>query len=316
MGGRRAAHRAAVLVSLVQTWKHVGVDPFVYLRDVIDRVSTHPMSRIGELTPRQWQQRRQARSPNRPPPERQPGGRDTGARAPGVKLGVPMPLRRGVGFATAYALAAWLIPAALRSENGGATDCHTGPGRRAHPRRTNVGLFCKFCVAAPLLSGADRRFSAGQATSVARRRTTCSKTGGWARETPSRTGRQLDPILVVDDDLICCRMKASALEQEGYSVEVTADPTEALELLHARPHALVVSDVSMPGMSGTTLAAEAARLQPGLQTLLVSALSDRQLRADAEALGSLLLTKPVRLEVLSAAVRTLLDGGGATRGTP
>ena len=49
-----------MLLSLVQTCKHVGVDPFVYLRDVIDRVSTHPMSRIGELTPRQWWQLRQA----------------------------------------------------------------------------------------------------------------------------------------------------------------------------------------------------------------------------------------------------------------
>lgn len=59
-GSEAAAHRAAILLSLVQTCKHVGVDPFVYLREVIERVSTHPMSRIGELTPRQWCQRRHA----------------------------------------------------------------------------------------------------------------------------------------------------------------------------------------------------------------------------------------------------------------
>jgi transposase len=62
-GSEAAAHRAAILLSLVQTCKHVGVDPFVYLRDVIERVSTHPMSRIGELTPRQWRQLRQAPKP-------------------------------------------------------------------------------------------------------------------------------------------------------------------------------------------------------------------------------------------------------------
>jgi transposase len=62
-GSEAAAHRAAVLLSLVQTCKHVGVDPFVYLRDVIERVSTHPMSRIGELTPRQWRQLRQTPKP-------------------------------------------------------------------------------------------------------------------------------------------------------------------------------------------------------------------------------------------------------------
>jgi transposase len=62
-GSEAAAHRTAILLSLVQTCKHVGVDPFVYLRDVIARVSTHPMSRIAELTPRQWPQRRQAPKP-------------------------------------------------------------------------------------------------------------------------------------------------------------------------------------------------------------------------------------------------------------
>ena len=108
-------------------------------------------------------------------------------------------------------------------------------------------------------------------------------------------------------------MLALALAKEGYSVESTTDPTDALELVRARPYALVVSDVSMPGMSGTMLAAEAVKLQPGLHTLLVTALTDRRLRAEAEALGALLLSKPVRLELLSAAVREVLGGGAAKR---
>ena len=48
-----------VLLTLVQTCKAHHVDPFQYLRDVIDRVSTHPMSRIDELTPRRWKELRQ-----------------------------------------------------------------------------------------------------------------------------------------------------------------------------------------------------------------------------------------------------------------
>lgn len=58
-GSEPAAHRAAILLSLVQTCKHLGVEPFAYLRDVIERVSTHPMSRILELTPREWRRLRQ-----------------------------------------------------------------------------------------------------------------------------------------------------------------------------------------------------------------------------------------------------------------
>ena len=50
VGGRRAA----TLYSLVATCKNIGLDPFAYLRDVIARISTHPMRQIDELTPRGW----------------------------------------------------------------------------------------------------------------------------------------------------------------------------------------------------------------------------------------------------------------------
>lgn len=50
-----------VLLTLVQAYKAHRVDPFQYLRDIIDRVSTYPMSRIYELAPRRWRELRQAR---------------------------------------------------------------------------------------------------------------------------------------------------------------------------------------------------------------------------------------------------------------
>jgi transposase len=53
-GSMEGAHRAAVLYSLVQSCQLVGIDPFVYFRDVLLRVATHPQSRIAELTPAGW----------------------------------------------------------------------------------------------------------------------------------------------------------------------------------------------------------------------------------------------------------------------
>jgi hypothetical protein len=38
----------------VQTCTHLQINPFVYLRDVIERVSTPPARRVLELTPREW----------------------------------------------------------------------------------------------------------------------------------------------------------------------------------------------------------------------------------------------------------------------
>jgi IS66 C-terminal element len=49
---RPCVERATVLYPLVESCRLIGVGPFAYLRDVAQRVATHPMSRIGELTPR------------------------------------------------------------------------------------------------------------------------------------------------------------------------------------------------------------------------------------------------------------------------
>lgn len=51
--------RAEVFFSLVQSCRRLGIDPFAYLRDVIERVSTHPASRVDELTPRGWKESRE-----------------------------------------------------------------------------------------------------------------------------------------------------------------------------------------------------------------------------------------------------------------
>jgi transposase len=63
IGNEAAAKRTAVLLTLVNTCKAYHINPFEYLRDVIERVSTHPMSRIAELTPRIWKQLRQVQTP-------------------------------------------------------------------------------------------------------------------------------------------------------------------------------------------------------------------------------------------------------------
>ena len=45
------AERAAVIYSLVASCKLHEIDSFAYLRNVLDRLSTHPAARIADLTP-------------------------------------------------------------------------------------------------------------------------------------------------------------------------------------------------------------------------------------------------------------------------
>jgi transposase len=54
-GSLRSGKRAAAIMSLVHSARINGVDPYAYLRDVLERLPTLPASRITELLPHRWQ---------------------------------------------------------------------------------------------------------------------------------------------------------------------------------------------------------------------------------------------------------------------
>jgi transposase len=53
-GADSGGERAAIIYSLVASCKLCKIDPFAYFRDVLERINTHPASRIIELTPPHW----------------------------------------------------------------------------------------------------------------------------------------------------------------------------------------------------------------------------------------------------------------------
>jgi transposase len=54
-GSLRAGKRAATVMSLIQSARMNGHDPYAYLKDILSRLPTHKDSRIGELLPHRWQ---------------------------------------------------------------------------------------------------------------------------------------------------------------------------------------------------------------------------------------------------------------------
>jgi transposase len=59
-GSDKGGHTAAVLTSFMVTCKRLDIDPFAYLRDIFDRISAHPATRLAELLPDQWAAARSA----------------------------------------------------------------------------------------------------------------------------------------------------------------------------------------------------------------------------------------------------------------
>ena len=122
------------------------------------------------------------------------------------------------------------------------------------------------------------------------------------------TGRE--HILVIDDEKEIrdiCRMMLGHL---GYTVTTLGRPEEALGLLaDARPRIdLVITDQTMPRLTGAELTAAIRRDFPGLPVILCTGYSDRLNYDLAREAGACdLLMKPVDLRGLGAAVRAALD---------
>ena len=55
LGSDAGGKTAAVLFSFTATCKHLGIDTFTYLRDVLERLPTHPTERLEEMLPHRWQ---------------------------------------------------------------------------------------------------------------------------------------------------------------------------------------------------------------------------------------------------------------------
>lgn len=53
-GSHEAAQRSAMLYSLMGTCKLHGINPFIYLKDVLTRIALHPVNKVGELLPHHW----------------------------------------------------------------------------------------------------------------------------------------------------------------------------------------------------------------------------------------------------------------------
>jgi hypothetical protein len=60
LGSDNGGRTAAVLSSLIATAKRLGLDPFAYLRDIFERLNSHPHNRLAELLPDQWKAARVA----------------------------------------------------------------------------------------------------------------------------------------------------------------------------------------------------------------------------------------------------------------
>jgi CheY-like chemotaxis protein/anti-sigma regulatory factor (Ser/Thr protein kinase) len=118
-------------------------------------------------------------------------------------------------------------------------------------------------------------------------------------------------ILFVDDESAIAKMSGVLLEHLGYSVTTRTSSMEALELFRAKPNAfdLVITDMTMPNMTGASLGRRIADIVPALPLIICTGCSQGINEEKARALGfKKMLLKPVCTRDLALAVRETLDG--------
>jgi CheY-like chemotaxis protein len=130
-----------------------------------------------------------------------------------------------------------------------------------------------------------------------------------ASKAAAGTGARQLKVLVIDDEPSVREALREALARLGHQVVACASGREGLDCLGAQAFDLVLSDLSMPDMSGWEVAREIKRGRPTLPVALVTGWGDEVDPEEASARGvDALLAKPLTTRALQAAVQALMRG--------
>jgi PAS domain S-box-containing protein len=117
-------------------------------------------------------------------------------------------------------------------------------------------------------------------------------------------------ILIVDDQEMIVQMEREMIERLGYHATARTSSTEALEAFRAKPDEfdLVITDMTMPNMTGDKLAEELHRIRSDVPVILCTGFSEIISPENADALGIKgFLMKPVVWKDLAGMIRKVLN---------
>ncbi|MBC8394993.1 MAG: response regulator [Deltaproteobacteria bacterium] len=115
---------------------------------------------------------------------------------------------------------------------------------------------------------------------------------------------------VIDDEKMLVDVGKQMLERLGYNVEIRMSSLEALELFRAKPEKfdLVITDLTMPQMTGEKLAKELMEIRPNIPIILCTGYSEFISKENAKTMGiKAFVTKPIIYRDLAGTIRKILD---------
>src|ERR1700755_684360 len=114
-------------------------------------------------------------------------------------------------------------------------------------------------------------------------------------------------ILIVDDD-DAVRDVLYDLFSDEHLCHAAATAEQALAFIDEQPYDVVLTDISMPGLSGLELLSHLRQTRPGTPVIVISGIGDRTHAEGLMRLGAFaFLLKPFRLEEIEASVARALE---------
>jgi two-component system, cell cycle sensor histidine kinase and response regulator CckA len=115
-----------------------------------------------------------------------------------------------------------------------------------------------------------------------------------------------DIVLVIDDEEMIEEMIEALVENHGCAHVSFSDPTEALHYYEENSWkiTLMITDLTMPSLSGPDLVRKVLQINPRLPVILVTGYPNEQIPADIPALVRHIIPKPFTKSELLDAVRT------------
>jgi two-component system, cell cycle sensor histidine kinase and response regulator CckA len=117
-------------------------------------------------------------------------------------------------------------------------------------------------------------------------------------------------ILLIDDELSVVKLHKMVLEKFGYEVTTSTGSLEALESFRAAPSTfnLVITDMTMPKMTGDKLASELMKIRPDIPVIICTGYGkETSEKLSAEIGINAIVYKPVSILELARTVRKVLD---------
>ncbi len=126
-----------------------------------------------------------------------------------------------------------------------------------------------------------------------------------------------ESIFIIDDEKVLLDVYKRILERQGYAITTCDSSKDALKKFKDNPYVfdLVITDMTMPFMTGDTLAMEIKQVRPDVPIILCSGYSEHMNKKKAEGLGiDKFLTKPINLNEFAKAIREVIDHQSSSSG--